>query len=507
MVVSAALSGLHHGYRLRYEFCRTAHPYILDADSGLSPLTPEWWRADSTWDRRRADCFRTAAGCGTSRSRYSRKEHTGMKKRKLLLVVVLCLAISAVLVALGRNEESSREADAVPSPSPSADNRGPGVSPPPEEMRRLTAMSARFGPTAGVWTEIELPSEHQNQTPERRLSSGFSTDFSRALISYNDIIAGGPPKDGIPSIDNPHFISVREADSWLAAQEPVILYRRGNVTRIYPLQVLTWHEIVNDTVSGHPVAVTYCPLCNTGMVFDRRFAGETLEFGVSGRLIYSNMIMYDRSRESWWIQATGQSIAGYHAGQQLRLLPSSMLSWADVREFYPDAEVLSRETGYPRDYGRNPYAGYDTSERPFLYQGPDRVPATDNPMERVLSVYHEGDVRAVMYSELSEHGVMQFSLGDAEIVVFWSPGTASALDTPRIPDGRDVGSATAFYLDEPHQSLVFERRNGTIVDTRTGSHWHVTGLSTDGQHRGVELRPATAVEHFRFSWEAFHTQP
>ncbi len=428
-----------------------------------------------------------------------------MKSRNLLLVVILCLTASTVLVALGRREEASREADAVPSPS--ADNRGPVMSPPAEEMRQLTAIAARFGPTAGVWTEIDLPPEHQNQSPERRLSSGFSTDFSRALISFDDIIAGGPPKDGIPSIDNPRFISVREADSWLTAQEPVILYRRGNVTRIYPLQILTWHEIVNDSVSGHPVAVTYCPLCNTGMVFDRRFAGDTLEFGVSGRLIYSNMIMYDRSRESWWIQATGQSIAGYHAGQQLRLLPSSMLSWADVREFYPDAEVLSRETGHQRDYGRNPYAGYDTSVRPFLYQGPDVVSDGENPMERILSVYHDGDVRAVRYSELSQRGVMQFSVGDAEIVVFWSPGTASALDTPRIPDGRDVGSAAAFYLDEPHQSLVFERRNGNIIDTATGSHWHVTGRSTGGQHRGAELRAATAVEHFRFSWQAFHGQP
>ncbi len=375
---------------------------------------------------------------------------------------------------------------------------------PPEEMRQLVAMSARFGGDAGLWTSIDLPPEFQDQSIPRRLASGFATDFSRALIPYDDIIAGGPPKDGIPSIDNPVFTTVAEAGEWISDEEPVILFRHEGEARIYPLQILTWHEIVNDTVAGRPVAVTYCPLCNTGMVFDRRFADETLEFGVSGRLIYSNMIMYDRSHESWWIQATGQAIAGHFAGQRLRLLPSSILSWREVRQFYPNAEVLSRDTGHRRDYGRNPYTGYDSADEPFLYQGPGLLAGNEHAMERILSVYHEDQVQAVPYDELRERRVVHLSFADARIVVFWSPGTASALDSTRIQDGRDVGSAAAYYLEGDHAELEFVVQSGEIRDRQTSSVWTTTGRAVSGPGAGIQLRPALAVEHFRFSWRAFH---
>ncbi len=439
-----------------------------------------------------------------------------------LIALGSLLAGELGLIAAGGSQEAgdgkpgdggdTRKADRQSGPGMDQE-RGDALDPDPslpedeaaETMRRLARIGARFGARGGEWVEIELPEEYQNQPVPAASGRDFTTDFSRAAISYEDIIAGGPPKDGIPSIDEPRFITVGEADQWLEASEPVILFRHEGQARIYPLQILTWHEIVNDQFSGLPIAVTYCPLCNTGMVFDRRFYDEVLELGVSGRLIYSNMIMYDRQTESWWIQATGQGIAGKFAGQRLRLLPSGMLSWADAREAYPEAEVLSRDTGHRRNYGRNPYAGYDSAERPFLYRGPEVVPAGSNPMERVLTVYHGEAVEAVPYSLLEREGVVELELDGRRVVVFWQSGTASALDAQRVPEGRDVGSAAAYYAEIAGRSVSFERYNDRIRDRDTGSTWDIAGRAVDGDLAGAVLEQALSVEHFLFSYRAFHT--
>ena len=373
------------------------------------------------------------------------------------------------------------------------------------DMSRLLALTARFGSeSAGATADIDLPSEYQNQAPPPRAEREFSTDFSRAAVSFDDIISGGPPKDGIPAIDEPSFEQVAEADRWLEDQEPVIVVRAEGQAKIYPLRVLTWHEIVNDSIGELPVAVTFCPLCNTGMAFDRRLGDEVLDFGVSGRLIYSNMIMYDRPTETWWMQATGTGITGKYTGSRLRLVPSSMLAWRDVREAFPEAEVLSRSTGYARDYGRNPYQGYDRSAQPFLYRGPDRTGRDENPMERVLTIYHGDAARAVPYTELFEHGVLNMELEGQDIVVFGKRGTASALDSGRIADGRDVGSAVAYYPQAGSQALSFERHAEGFRDNETGSSWDITGQAVSGPLAGSSLEQALSVEHFLFSYRAFH---
>lgn len=387
-------------------------------------------------------------------------------------------------------------------PEPSAPDHE--SEPPSAAMGRLAAISAQFGATGGRWAQVILPDSLQGQQPPARAAQEFRTDFSRAAVAFDEVVAGGPPKDGIPSIDQPRFVTVAQADDWLEAREPVIVYRDAGSTRIYPLQILTWHEIVNDEIDGRPIAVTYCPLCNTGMVFDRRFDDEVLEFGVSGRLIYSNMIMYDRTTESWWIQATGAAIAGHYAGQRLRLLPSTVHAWRDARDAFPDAQVLSRDTGHRRAYGRNPYAGYDTAREPFLYRGPRVVEPDRNPMERVLTVYHGQEVDALTYSRLREEAPVELELDGAPIVVFWEPGTASALDASQIPDGRDVGSAAAFIAELDGRRLTFIRDDRRLVDRETGSSWTITGIAASGPLEGRRLEPALSVEHFYFSFRAFH---
>ncbi len=227
-------------------------------------------------------------------------------------------------------------------------------------------------------------------SPIGAASQDWRTDFSHRTVPLDEIVPGGPPKDGIPAIDRPRFDSVAEAERWLVAREPVAVVTVGDEARAYPLQILIWHEIVNDVIAGQPVAVTYCPLRNTALAFDRRMDGVVLDFGTTGRLRYSDLVMYDRQTQSWWQQATGEGIVGTYARRRLRFIPAPVMSWRDFRTTYPDGRVLSRNTGYVRPYGRNPYAGYDTRSGPiagfFRGAGDARLPA----LERVVAVDWDG---------------------------------------------------------------------------------------------------------------------
>ena len=331
----------------------------------------------------------------------------------------------------------------------------------------------------------------------------FSTDFSRHTIPYRDILSGGPPKDGIPAIDHPLFISVEEADEYLQDLEPVIFLQIGEDARAYPLQVLTWHEIVNDVVDGRPIAITFCPLCNTAIAFDGTFDGQDLDFGTTGRLHFSNLIMYDRQTETWWQQATGEGIAGEYAGEQLTFLPASIIGWAEFKENFPAGKVLSRETGFSRDYGRNPYAGYDNiNNSPFLFRGPE-TPGALPAMARVLTLDLEGEAVAYPYELLQDHSAINDTISSREVVVFWQPGTASALDSSNIADGDDVGSGVSFSRILNDQVLTFSLADGKIVDDQTGSVWNVFGHAISGELAGSQLEPVVSVNHFWFSWAAF----
>ncbi|ROT95832.1 DUF3179 domain-containing protein [Histidinibacterium lentulum] len=274
------------------------------------------------------------------------------------------------------------------------------------------------------------------------------TDFTVSSVgSWVEIISGGPPKDGIPSIEDPVFRPVSE-ETELAPREPVItLEIEGETPRAYPIRYLTWHEIVNDEVGGIPVAVTFCPLCNSGITFDRRTEAGMLEFGVSGKLRHSDMIMYDRQTESWWQQAVGEAIVGDLTGMRLDTLPSWMESWALFAERNPEGLVMARPTGFARDYGANPYVRYDSADRPFLYNG-EMPPHGIGPLERVVRV---GD-RAWPMARLAEEGRIE----EAGVVLSWQAGQASALDTREITEGRDVGNVRvrdAAGADLPHDVM------------------------------------------------------
>lgn len=371
----------------------------------------------------------------------------------------------------------------------------------PKPTPTVAVVGSEIATKEGVLDEDDRPEQL------RRVTGSWNTNWNKHTIDYDEILSGGPPRDGIPSIDEPKFISPDEAAPWLADNEPVIALEIGGDARAYPLQIVTWHEIVNDTIGDVPLIVTFCPLCNSAITFDRRVGSEVFEFGTSGLLRNSDLVMYDRTTESLWQQLTGEAIVGDLAGEQLTFLPSSIVSFADFRETYPDGLVLSQDTGYRRDYGRNPYAGYDRiGQSPFLFDGAadDRLAA----MERVVTVSLEnpsGQIEDVAYplSVLADVGVINDTLADRDLVVFHAIGTSSALDAAVIAEGVDVGATGVFDASLDGQKLTFMRDGDRIVDESTGSTWNVLGQAIDGPLAGKSLTPIVHGDHFWFAWAAF----
>ena len=260
----------------------------------------------------------------------------------------------------------------------------------------VAATSAGLGKSCAValWALFALsagPADLHAQTPGK---NGF--DLSDSLVDPSQILRGGPPRDGIPSIDDPVFVPAAEAG--LSDDARIIGVEIGGDARAYPISILNWHEIVNDVVGGKPIAVTFCPLCGTGVVFAAETGGRKLEFGVSGLLYNSDVLLYDRQSESLWSQVLAKAVTGERKGETLAVVPSRMTSWHDWRERHPDTAVLSERTGYARDYGRDPYAGY--LESPEIFFPVAHTDSSYHPKEVVLGVEVGGQYKAYPASEL-----------------------------------------------------------------------------------------------------------
>ncbi|MGJ8569896.1 MAG: DUF3179 domain-containing protein [Hoeflea sp.] len=271
--------------------------------------------------------------------------------------------------------------------------------------------------------------------PERWQAEGWKTDFSKFNIDFASVMSGGPPKDGIPPIDDPTFLAVSNT-SGLDAKEPVMSVIIDGQARAYPLRIMIWHEIVNDTLAGRPIAVTYCPLCNAAIVFDRTVEGTVTSFGTTGKLRNSDLVMYDRETESWWQQFTGEAIAGSRTGTKLEIIPSRLESWQSFQDRHPDGEALVPNNPGLRDYGRNPYAGYDSSGVPFLYRGP--MPEGITPLSYVVVVRDGPEPLAISLDRLRSEG----SIEKDGIDIAWVPGVRSVLDAANIAEGREIGSVS-----------------------------------------------------------------
>ncbi len=337
----------------------------------------------------------------------------------------------------------------------------------------------------------------------RPAAAWLRTDTSKALVPLEEIISGGPPPDGIPAIDRPVFVAPAEADRWLRPKEPVLGLEIQGDARAYPLQILIWHEIVNDTVGGKPVAVTYCPLCNSGLVFERVVDGVTLDFGTSGKLYKSDLVMYDRQTHSLWAQMEGRAIVGERAGTRLKLVPANTLAYEEWKAIYPQGKVLSRDTGHARPYGINPYEAYDRPDAaPFLFF--DRPDPRRPPKERVVGVQLGGQARAYPWPLLEQRGVVHDTLGGQPVVVFFRPGTLSALDDRRIADSRAIGATAVFSPLVDGRTLTFEATPEGFRDRETGSLWNLLGQAVAGRLTGKRLQPIPHVDAFWFAWAAFH---
>jgi hypothetical protein len=285
------------------------------------------------------------------------------------------------------------------------------------------------------------PAERDRELAEAFSDEGWETNFGRLSVPLSEFLSGGPPKDGIPAIDEPKFEPVASADDWLSAREPVIELEVQGQVKAYPIQILIWHEIVNDTIAATPVSVTFCPLCNTAIVFDRRVRSRRLSFGTTGKLRNSDLVMYDRQTESWWQQFGGEGVVGRYTGEKLKQLPAQVVSWAEFRRMHPEGAVLSRETGHSRPYGENPYAGYDDVDSPPFFPArnsdDDRLP----PKERVVYVERGREAVAIPFSVLRSRKELEVEVGGDTLTVRWRGGVASALDADEVAGGRDVGAA------------------------------------------------------------------
>jgi hypothetical protein len=358
------------------------------------------------------------------------------------------------------------------------------------------------------------------------LSTWANTDFCEYTIDYTTVLSGGVPRDGIPPVYPEGYVypeqivrlggteptyqngyrSIDAANEIFDDQAPVISVELNGDARAYPLGVLTRHEIANTEIGGQPVAVTFCPLCNSALVFDRVIDGQEFHFGVSGFLRNSDLIMWDHETESWWQQATGEAIVGEMVGTQLEFVTSSLVSYGDFKSVFPDGQVFVAETSdgnVAQNYDYNPYTNYDSNDgRPFLFRGEldDRLP----PTERVVGFNGDETDIAYPFEALEERVVINDTVDGESIVVFWQPGQRSALDGSTISESREVGSATVFdpTLDDG-TVLTFYADGVTIRDEQTDSAWSIFGQAIDGELEGESLFQYRSATHFWFAWSAF----
>ncbi len=382
-----------------------------------------------------------------------------------------------------------------------------------------TAQPSRLGSTSAAWQRLSCVSAIGSR-PDASDEPGFSkgawkTDFAKHCVPLSEITSGGPPRDGIPPLDRPQVYGQDLADKWLEPQEPVIAVTEGDEARAYPLKILIWHEIANDVVAGRPVTVTFCPLCNTSLVFDRRVDGRTLSFGTSGNLRYSDLVMWDRETESWWQQATGEAIVGELAGKRLTRINALIVSYEEFKKAYPNGQVLSREaaneeakqkTGGGRHYGENPYVGYDRADTPPIlpFWGTRPIDNRLLPKARVTIATFAQKPVAYAVDDLPDATAVNDTVEGRPIVLLSLRGVASVLDSRDTREGTDIGQAGIFDPRVEGRTLTFKGSKGkTFSDEQTGSTWLVTGLAISGSLSGKRLAPLDHEVTFWFIWSVF----
>ena len=407
---------------------------------------------------------------------------------------IFALLSALALVAVACTSSGSNESNTSPA------DLGGEVTTSPSPTTAVTSGTNPQALLAGVADSSELPGDLPAVT------GAWGTDWTRTTIPFEELRIGifaSDPRDAIAPIDNPQFESVTAGAEWLDGRAPGVFVRYDGGARFYPLAILTLHEIVNDQIGDVPIAVTYCPLCNSGVVFDRRIDGTTHRFGVSGLLRKSDLVMWDDLTNSLWQQITGEGIVGTYAGIRLTIVPASIVSFSEFSETAPEGEVMSRSTGFNRTYGLNPYEFYSSRGAPFAFfdeEVDDRFPA----LERVVGVSSGGVEKAYPFSVISGVGVVNDVVAGTDVVVFWGGDTADALDSSLIDASQAVGTAVAYSPIVDGQKLTFRQISDSVYeDDQTGSRWTILGVATDGPLAGELLELIVHRNEFWFAWAAF----
>jgi len=306
-------------------------------------------------------------------------------------------------------------------------------------------------------------------------------DGTLYLLNPKKILSGGPPKDGIPSLDNPKFQPANEGDTWLKDDDLILGLDYKGTVKAYPHRILNWHEIVNDKINGEKVLITYCPLCRTGIAFKPVVDGEEVEFGTSGKLYNSELIMYDRKTDSYWPQSLGIAVIGPATGQILEKIPLDTVRWVDWKKVHPDTEVLRKQTGFIRDYDRNPYAGIQKSDRvSFPLSNTDsRLP----PKVIIYGAEFDGVAKAYTEDDVKAAGVINDAVNGIPIVVVWYD---------------DLNTVKIFERKLDGETLRFEIKNNKIIDGND-SEWTVNDMKE-------KLEIVDTFGHFWFAWAAFYPE-
>ncbi len=409
-------------------------------------------------------------------------------------IVPLLVGISVIAVACGGGSSDLRAGASGSGDHPeSSGGGGFGEQRPEIEATLLPALDPGADSNPFEVDQIESTPGEDVDSALRNINN---VNFPDPLISPEEVRSGGPPPDGIPPIDEPKFQTADSVD-WLSNVEPVLSVEVNGEVRAYPIQVMTWHEIVNDTIGGVPVTISYCPLCNSALAYDRRVGDRIFDFGTSGNLFNSSLVMYDRQTESLWTHFDGRAVIGVLAGEQLTTLPVATTSWQSFRDAHPGSLVLSKDTGFRRDYGRNPYPGYDdVNTNPFLFNG-----AVDGRLAakaRVLVVRSaDGPAVALTLESLFEQLVVPFTAQGREVVAVLQRGTATALGESGLADGYDQGATAVFAAEFEGEQLDLVSVSDGFLDNNSGVTFDIFGVATDGS--GLRLE---AIEHLDTFWFA-----
>ncbi|MFT7474146.1 MAG: hypothetical protein ACI81L_001067 [Verrucomicrobiales bacterium] len=410
----------------------------------------------------------------------------------ILLIGLVASACSSGLVPSSTNDEDPSTNDS----NPSDDGQSRTAPDAPD-----TTGGAQFDrSSADVIIEAQPDHGALAQYP-------WPTDWTRRTVEdWNEFQPGlrsRDPRDGIPPIDGPIFETTALAGEWIGPREPGALVQVDGEARFYPLSILTRHEIVNDTFGDVPVAVTFCPLCNTAIAFDRRINGAVLRFGVSGLLRNSDLVMWDSATTSLWQQITGEGVVGEYAGAKLDSVATSIVSFSQFAEQFPDGKSLSGEGGFGRRaYGVNPYSNYSSSDRPFLFNDEidDRLPA----LSRVVGVTEGDGLASYSFARLETERAINDIVGDQPVVVLFAGDTADALDDRAIATSQAIGSGVAHSSVVDGETLTFAANSdGSFTDAETNSTWSILGIATDGELVGTQLEPVQHRNEFWFAWQAF----